>query len=500
MDNNGSGRISKLTFLLIVAIVATLYLRLGRDYLFDWDEGIYAQLGVEMLETDDYITTTWNGDPWFEKPPGVAWISAIGIGLFGHNSFGARALMPLFAAITLVSIFKLSRRLYSELTGLLSVLTISNFDLFLSRSRGLNTDGPLLASITTTAYLAAARHNPLLISLSISAGVLLKGLAGLFSIIIILPLYTNRLKDFTKIIIYTTLFSLPWHIYTYVKFGSSFLTPYIGEQVIRRATVAVEYHVGNRWFYIIYLIETLGVGVLILSSLGLVLATWISLSRSKNNTKSILLLWWFCIVFSIITLFKTKLVWYSLPLLVPLGIGIAYLFSYLIKSISSKIFTVSILLIFIIQTFLHLTHSVEISKAEGTLTNRVRSAIYLSNFTTTDRIHILVPKIERVFSEIMPEEQRLSSSFRYGGMPNVLFYIRKPVTFYYSEQDFLNFWDSAPDHPYAIVPNEDLTQIPQLSVVLFESSDFLVIKRTDLYIINKLKMSGLRTNLSNKEL
>lgn len=497
MKNKPSANLlDKLALLLIFLITVVLYLRLGRDYLFDWDEGIYATLGVEMIESKSIFTPSWNNELWFEKPPGIAWVSAASISLFGHNSFGARAFMPLFAALTLYCIYKIAVHLKSHLTGIFSILTLANFDLFLSRSRGLNADGPLLAFMSLAVYLSLIQSSVVLIAIALSLGIWVKGIAGLFALLIIAPLYFNKLREFLKICVLTLFISLPWHLFALIKYGATFITPYFSEQVLRRATIAVEYHVGNRWFYLTYLIESIGVGILILSATGFVLLFLKFAHDDKKNLSILLPIWWFGIIIFVITLFKTKLVWYSLPLLPPIAIGVAYLLSSLAARIKFKPYLVILIILFTLETLLHLTRSVEVMKSNGVLTDRVRGALYLNYFTDEENVAVLVPKIERVFSEIMPLDQRLSSSFRYGGMPNLLFYLEKPASFYYSEQDFMNYWDSESTHPYALVPNEDLTQLPDFSAILFESDDFLVIKRTDLYIINKFKLIGIREDLS----
>jgi 4-amino-4-deoxy-L-arabinose transferase-like glycosyltransferase len=37
--------------------------------LFDWDESLYVQNGIEMLETNSYLVPLWQGKAWLDKPP-----------------------------------------------------------------------------------------------------------------------------------------------------------------------------------------------------------------------------------------------------------------------------------------------------------------------------------------------------------------------------------------------------------------------------------------------
>ena len=218
--------INKLTPFLIIWFTLILYFRLGRDYLFDWDEGIYAELGKEVLQFHHWLSPTWNQSLWLEKPPGIAWTTALGMKLFGINEFGARFFMPLFAGLTLYFVFLLARKLKDSLLGLFSVLLLTNLDLFLSRARAVNTDGALLAGITATIYLLLTNASPWLVALAVSFSVLFKGLAGFLSLIIVLPLLIKKSRKYLSLVAgYSSLLIFPWHIYQLIVNGDKFLTP-----------------------------------------------------------------------------------------------------------------------------------------------------------------------------------------------------------------------------------------------------------------------------------
>ena len=123
----------KLALLTLAIFMVIMWIGLGKNYLFDWDEGIYAQLGSEMVENNSYLTPTWNGELWLEKPPAIAWVTALGIKLVGINELGARLFMPLFAGLTLLAIFKLGTSLGGPLMGASSMAILGYFNLFLSR-------------------------------------------------------------------------------------------------------------------------------------------------------------------------------------------------------------------------------------------------------------------------------------------------------------------------------------------------------------------------------
>ena len=54
------------------------------------DEGRYAEIPREMIESGNYITPTLNYVKYFEKPAFLYWMNAAAFRLFGENEFAAR--------------------------------------------------------------------------------------------------------------------------------------------------------------------------------------------------------------------------------------------------------------------------------------------------------------------------------------------------------------------------------------------------------------------------
>ena len=80
---------------IIIAVLAVLcfvlfFYGLGNIGLVGPDEPRYAAIAREMLTTGNYITPRLYGAPWFEKPPLMYWLAALGYKLFGFNETGAR--------------------------------------------------------------------------------------------------------------------------------------------------------------------------------------------------------------------------------------------------------------------------------------------------------------------------------------------------------------------------------------------------------------------------
>lgn len=455
-------------FIFLLVLGYLLYTNLGRDALFDWDEGIYGELGRSLTMGHNWLFPSWNNAVWLEKPPGIAWATGLGIFLLGPTAHGARFLMPLFALYTLYVVYRLGTKLGSWRHGLLAVGVLAGFNLFLGRTRAVNTDMALLASITTTILFLLENRPAWWVALSIFGGVWFKGLAGFISLIIALPLFLQKSKPYLlRLLIYLLVATLPWHILAYFKYGQDFLTPYFFEQVLKRATTQIEFHFETRYYYFNYLSENLGAGVLIVAGFGALL----TLISRKNR----FLVWWVLAPLAIFTLAKTRLFWYILPIYPALSLLISQAIGAFVDKPKLKPILTILCLGILGQALLTASSSVELSKSQAKSPDRVAVAQALHNSGAT-QLHVLVPESERLSEALLPQVARLSSSFRYGGMPSVVYYFQNPVYFYYNVDHFIKYWDST-KAPLAMIHRKDLTLLGSPHTIVVETTDYLGISK-----------------------
>lgn len=95
---------------------------LGSVALFDWDEVNFAEIAREMIVTKDYLNVQINYQPFWEKPPLFIWMQVLSMKLFGINEFAARFPNALCGIVTLLVIFSIGKKLYSEKMGLIWVM------------------------------------------------------------------------------------------------------------------------------------------------------------------------------------------------------------------------------------------------------------------------------------------------------------------------------------------------------------------------------------------
>ncbi len=454
--------VNKPLFAALLIFTFILYLNLGRDALFDWDEGIYAELGAELLATKNLFVSFWDGSVWFEKPPGIAWLSGLGQLLAGHTPLGARLFQPLVASAVLYLVYLIGRRLHSWRTGILAAAILAGFNLFLGRTRAVNTDMPLLLGVTGTVAALLYNKKPILVALIIALSVWFKGPAGLLPILIAFPLFITKSKTYLlHAVSYTLCFILPWHLFAYFAYGDTFLTPYFREQVLTRAITQIEFHFESRWFYFQYLYENLGLGVLLVSGLGAALAL---------KSKKWLPVWWLVLPLGLFTLAKTRIFWYILPVYPALALLAAYAIDYFATSPRSRQIVTILALLICLQSISTAWRSVEPSKKSVEIPDRLQVASALSPYQA-NTLAVLVPLSERTAEAILPMDQRLSSSFRYGGMPSVVYYYRGHVQFFYNVDEFITYWQSTVN-PLALVHQADLARLPSGYRVEKETAEY----------------------------
>jgi 4-amino-4-deoxy-L-arabinose transferase-like glycosyltransferase len=467
---NHSRLLHYLSLIVLTIFGIALFFNLGKNYLYDWDESIYAQLGVEMRQTHDFLTPIWNGDFWLEKPPMIAWVTALGQTIVPDLEYGSRLFMPVFAILTLYAVYQIGTILSGSTAGVSAMAILGYFNLFLGRGVSVNTDGMLLAAITWTVLLALKNSSPWKVALMISFAIMVKGPAGILAILIALPIIILKSKSYILHTLYFTLiFTLPWHLYQLYVNGASFYTPYLLEQVLRRATVPIEFHLESRWFYFLHLYRDLGLGVLLTSMVG-----FIFLKR-----KTLVYGWWLLLPLVLFTLAKTRLSWYILPVYP----AIALLIGHAIQSLSTpknKV-VINILLVGMLsQMLFHVVQFSDFGSAASPLPDHIIMADKMSK-ESGETIAFLVSSSERTAEAILPDQQKISSSFRYGGAPSVVLYSRKHIRYYYNYDDFKHDLTTDPNLSLAIVTPSDSDKLPAGFALIAETPGYLGYKRGAAY-------------------
>jgi 4-amino-4-deoxy-L-arabinose transferase-like glycosyltransferase len=278
-----------LAALLAALILLTL---LGHNRLTDWDEGIYAQVSREMLQTG-WLVPHWNSLVWIDKPPLTYWITALFFKLFGVSEFTAR-LGSALSAIALVTLLHgWLARTHDRLTAWLStVILLSTFG-FLHVARVGETDTLLslgsclaligLAEVLRQPDLPSSRypkasalgltgqekggalapgnmpstHGWYLYWTGFAIALMSKGAASgtvFFTLLVLLaidPTLRRRLRApfFLGFLLFLALI-LPWHLFMLHRFGHVFVKQYLGLHVLGRVAYQFDGHLTPWWYYL----------------------------------------------------------------------------------------------------------------------------------------------------------------------------------------------------------------------------------------------------------
>jgi 4-amino-4-deoxy-L-arabinose transferase-like glycosyltransferase len=80
---------------------------------FSDNEGMYAEIGREMLVSGDWVTPHLNGSVYLNKPPLLFWLVALVLRVTGPNELG-RLISGLAALATMLLVYDLGRRLWPD--------------------------------------------------------------------------------------------------------------------------------------------------------------------------------------------------------------------------------------------------------------------------------------------------------------------------------------------------------------------------------------------------
>src|SRR5437773_7342547 len=183
--------------LLVVVSGALLYPCLS-FYLFEPDEGRYAEIPREMLARGELLVPYLQGEPYLDKPPLMYWLVMASYRLFGEHDWSARLIPALAIQGCILITYLLGRRSLGERAAFWGALVLSLAPGFVSVGRLLVLDGLLAFCVTlsTLAAFEAVRGQRfrwgwwLLAALACGFGVLTKGPIAI--ILLVPPLWAYR--------------------------------------------------------------------------------------------------------------------------------------------------------------------------------------------------------------------------------------------------------------------------------------------------------------------
>jgi 4-amino-4-deoxy-L-arabinose transferase-like glycosyltransferase len=135
----------------VLTIVASLLLFSNMGFhLLEPDEGRYAQIPREMLETGDWVVPTLQSEPYLDKPPLMYWLVSLSYRTFGVSAGVARLVPGLCVLLTILSVYGIGKRSLGCRAAFGAALMLTASPGFLEMGRLLILDGLLTFCVTVS--------------------------------------------------------------------------------------------------------------------------------------------------------------------------------------------------------------------------------------------------------------------------------------------------------------------------------------------------------------
>jgi 4-amino-4-deoxy-L-arabinose transferase-like glycosyltransferase len=330
--------------LLGVASYILFFFGLGWIGMIGPDEPRYAAIARAMLMSGDYITPRLNGVAWFEKPPLMYWIAALGYKLFGVNEAGARFPSALGATACVFLVYWCGRKLWDRTTGLLAGLILVTSIGFFAFARAASMDMPLTACMTMALVFFLLAINDTTGSrrryfyafyAALGLGVLAKGPVAVFLAAVSLAgflLLRGKIDEWRswhpKGLWITLGVAAPWYILCTIINGWEFPKVFFINQNLERFATTIHGHGRPFYFFLpVLLLLTFPWTFMLISAL-----------RRTFGKNEHVLLWWAIVPFVFFSFSGSKLPGYILPMVPP----IALLLSKEMTQPSSRVYRVAV--------------------------------------------------------------------------------------------------------------------------------------------------------------
>jgi 4-amino-4-deoxy-L-arabinose transferase-like glycosyltransferase len=242
---------------LIVPLLILYLLDLGGVGFISTDEPRYASIGREMARSGDWITPRLDGAGWFEKPPLLYWMTALGHTARLPDEWAARLPIALLSIAFLLLFFYIIAREFSPKTSIAAVTILATSAGWLAYSFATVTDLPMSAMLGAAILITIFEHRKWS---GFAAGALL-GFAILAKafvpIVLFAPVFLIARGKRIQIAAACAAVALPWHVLCYLRNGHAFWDDYFWRQQFSRFFSKERQHVRAWWYYVPVLLAAL---------------------------------------------------------------------------------------------------------------------------------------------------------------------------------------------------------------------------------------------------
>ncbi|MFN7992641.1 MAG: glycosyltransferase family 39 protein [Bryobacteraceae bacterium] len=221
------------------------------------DEPRYAAIGREMAQSGDWITPRLWGDPWFEKPALLYWMTAAGFRLGLGEELAPRLPVALLSVAFLVFFQRKLRSEFGDAASWSATVILGTSPAWLGYSFIGAPDLPMTAAFAAAMLLSMewftagnTRSLPWLAAL-MGIAVLAKGLVPLVLALPLLWFARRRWMDLVRprVVVPFLIVALPWYLLCYARNGMPFIRSFFLEHHFARFTENTLMHQQPFWFY-----------------------------------------------------------------------------------------------------------------------------------------------------------------------------------------------------------------------------------------------------------
>jgi 4-amino-4-deoxy-L-arabinose transferase-like glycosyltransferase len=247
-------------WLALVLLVAPL---LAAHPLVDPDEGLHASIAQEMLLRRDFVTPTFLGEPFLDKPILFFWAEALSLRVFGMNEAAVRVPPLVFGLLGMLTVAALGRAMFGQTAGLIAGIIYASMLMPLAISQVAVHDVGLIPFMCLAMFcLVRATTSSRAVGWGVAMGVCLglsiltKGLVAVVFVVMFAGcLAAVRREAFVRIAIaamaggvVAVAVAAPWYI-AMERAHPGYLYYYFIERHLRGYLTPTQRHAGRPWWY-----------------------------------------------------------------------------------------------------------------------------------------------------------------------------------------------------------------------------------------------------------
>lgn len=245
-------------FTVAAGTTALYFYNLGAVGVLATDEPRYVAIGRAMARSGDLVTPVLWGSPWFEKPPLLYWLTAIGTWAGLSPDVCGRVPVVLMSLLFLMVSFFLLRKEFGETAATVTTVALATSAGWLAFSQLALTDIPMAICFSLAVWIALplvggtarrARLRIALIGVLIGLGALAKGLVPIALAVPFLWFLRAYWKQWWIGIAGCAVVALPWYIACYARNGYPFIEELFVRHHLQRLYSKTLEHVQPWWYY-----------------------------------------------------------------------------------------------------------------------------------------------------------------------------------------------------------------------------------------------------------